>query len=159
MLVCYRFYFRRNTGTNYIIGAPTYLVSPVDFAQNPMSLFVALARYKIKDTYATGQMLEYAMTSMAGKGFQLQELKNLMIATDGRPKVDMCKFILFCMIVTLADLPQTRKFDYTLRLLLLTERQSTLSIPTSSIQWLLLDLTCASNPLSYGLTCVPFVEA
>lgn len=71
-------------------GAPTYLVSPVDFAQNPASLFVALARYKIKDTYATGQMLEYAMSAMAGKGFQLQELKNLMIATDGRPKVDMC---------------------------------------------------------------------
>jgi hypothetical protein len=67
-------------------------VSPVDFAQNPASLFVALARYKIKDTYATGQMLEYAMSAMAGKGFQLQELKNLMIATDGRPKVDMCKY-------------------------------------------------------------------
>lgn len=66
-------------------------MSPVDFAQNPASLFVALARYKIKDTYATGQMLEYAMSAMPGKGFQLQELKNLMIATDGRPKVDMCK--------------------------------------------------------------------
>jgi hypothetical protein len=31
------------------------------------------------------------MSAMPGKGFQLQELKNLMIATDGRPKVDMCK--------------------------------------------------------------------
>ncbi|QKX61911.1 uncharacterized protein TRUGW13939_09067 [Talaromyces rugulosus] len=71
------------------VGAPTYLVSPVDFAQNPMSLFVALSRYKIKDTYATGQMLEYAMSSIAGKGFSLQELKNLMISTDNRPKVDM----------------------------------------------------------------------
>jgi hypothetical protein len=55
-----------------------------------MSLFVTLARYKIKDTYATGQMLEYAMSAMPGKGFQLQELKNLMIATDARPRVDMC---------------------------------------------------------------------
>ncbi|KAL1963640.1 hypothetical protein VTN77DRAFT_7961 [Rasamsonia byssochlamydoides] len=71
------------------VGAPTYLVSPVDFAQNPTSLFVTLARYKIKDTYATSQMLDYAMSAMAGKGFQLQELKNLMISTDGRPRVDM----------------------------------------------------------------------
>ncbi|OJJ45586.1 hypothetical protein ASPZODRAFT_133429 [Penicilliopsis zonata CBS 506.65] len=71
------------------VGAPTYLVSPVDFAQNPMSLFVTLSRYKIKDTYATGQMLDYAMSTMAGKGFQLQELKNLMISAEGRPRVDM----------------------------------------------------------------------
>ncbi|KAJ5901587.1 hypothetical protein N7495_002115 [Penicillium taxi] len=69
------------------IGAPTYLVSPVDFAQNPMTLFVSLSRYKIKDTYATSQMLDYAMSAMAGKGFQLQELKNLMISAEARPRV------------------------------------------------------------------------
>lgn len=74
------------------IGAPTYLVSPVDFAQNPMSLFVTLARYKIKDTYATSQMLDYAMSAMAGKGFQLQELKNLMISSDTRPRPDICMY-------------------------------------------------------------------
>ncbi|KAJ5491055.1 hypothetical protein N7539_002622 [Penicillium diatomitis] len=71
------------------VGAPTYLVSPVDFAQNPMTLFVTLSRYKIKDTYATSQMLDYAMSTMAGKGFQLQELKNLMISAEGRPRVDL----------------------------------------------------------------------
>ncbi|RAK71959.1 putative AMP binding domain protein [Aspergillus fijiensis CBS 313.89] len=71
------------------VGAPTYLVSPVDFAQNPMTLFVTLSRYKIKDTYATAQMLDYAMSAMAGKGFQLQELKNLMISAEGRPRVDI----------------------------------------------------------------------
>ncbi|KAJ6148739.1 hypothetical protein N7497_010721 [Penicillium chrysogenum] len=71
------------------VGAPTYLVSPVDFAQNPMTLFVTLARYKIKDTYATSQMLDYAMSAMAGKGFQLQELKNLMISAEGRPRTDI----------------------------------------------------------------------
>ncbi|EIT81093.1 putative AMP-binding protein [Aspergillus flavus] len=71
------------------VGAPTYLVSPVDFATNPMTLFVTLARYKIKDTYATSQMLDYAMTAMAGKGFQLQELKNLMISAEGRPRIDI----------------------------------------------------------------------
>ena len=81
--------------TNTLTGAPTYLVSPVDFAQNPTSLFVTLARYKIKDTYATALMLDYAVSAMTAKGFQLQELKNLMIATDGRPRVDLCKRLLY----------------------------------------------------------------
>ncbi|KAL4809188.1 hypothetical protein BDV18DRAFT_76531 [Aspergillus unguis] len=71
------------------VGAPTYLVSPVDFAQNPMTLFLALSRYKIKDTYATSQMLDYAISAMPGKGFQLQELKNLMISAEGRPRIDI----------------------------------------------------------------------
>ncbi|KAK9656700.1 putative NRPS-like protein biosynthetic cluster [Aspergillus fumigatus] len=71
------------------VGAPTYLVSPVDFAQNPMTLFVALSRYKIKDTYATSQMLDYAMSVMPAKGFQLQEMKNLMISAEGRPRTDI----------------------------------------------------------------------
>lgn len=76
----------------YSIGAPTYLVSPVDFAQNPMTLFVTLSRYKIKDTYATAQMLDYATSAMPAKGFQLQELKNLMISAEGRPRADICMF-------------------------------------------------------------------
>jgi len=73
------------------IAAPTYLVSPVDFAQNPVSLFLTLSRYKIKDTYATSQMLDHAMSNMVGKGFALHELKNLMIPTDTRPRVDICE--------------------------------------------------------------------
>ncbi|KFA55817.1 hypothetical protein S40293_01876 [Stachybotrys chartarum IBT 40293] len=71
------------------IGTPTYLLSPVEFAQNPMSLFVTLSRYKIKDTYATPQMLDHAMASMPGKGFTMHELKNLMITADGRPRIDV----------------------------------------------------------------------
>ncbi|KAI4210849.1 MAG: hypothetical protein LQ351_006344 [Letrouitia transgressa] len=71
------------------VGAPTYLISPVDFASNPASLFLTLSRYKIKDTYATGQMLDHAMGTMPGKGFALHELKNMMIATEGRPRVDL----------------------------------------------------------------------
>lgn len=71
------------------VGAPTYLVSPVDFASNPQSLFLTLSRYKIKDTYATSQMLDHAMNSMPGKGFNLHELKNMMISTEGRPRVDV----------------------------------------------------------------------
>ncbi|KAI4205990.1 MAG: hypothetical protein LQ346_001369 [Caloplaca aetnensis] len=71
------------------VGAPTYLVSPVDFASNPQSLFLTLSRYKIKDTYATAQMLDFAMSSMPGKGFALHEVKNMMISTEGRPRVDL----------------------------------------------------------------------
>jgi acyl-CoA synthetase (AMP-forming)/AMP-acid ligase II len=70
-------------------GSPTYLISPLDFAQNPTSLFTALSRYKVKDTYATGQMLDFAMSHMQGKGFSLHELKNLMISTEGRPRQDI----------------------------------------------------------------------
>ena len=70
-------------------GSPTYLISPLDFAQNPQCLFHALSRYKVKDTYATAQMLDFAMRSMAGKGFSLHELKNLMITTDTRPRTDI----------------------------------------------------------------------
>lgn len=71
------------------VGAPTYLVSPVEFAQNPVSLFLTLSRYKIKDTYATPQMLDHAMHIMPGKGFTLHELKNMMISSEGRPRVDV----------------------------------------------------------------------
>ncbi|KAF2083943.1 acetyl-CoA synthetase-like protein [Saccharata proteae CBS 121410] len=73
------------------LATPTYLVSPVDFAQNPNILFQTLSRYKIKDTYATSQMLDFAMNSNAGKSTAtaLHELKNLMISTDGRPRVDV----------------------------------------------------------------------
>ncbi|KAL9053625.1 MAG: hypothetical protein Q9162_004653 [Coniocarpon cinnabarinum] len=71
------------------LAAPTYLVSPVDFAQNPGSLFLALSRYKVKDTYATSQMLDHAMSNVSGKSFALYELKNLMISTDTRPRSDV----------------------------------------------------------------------
>ncbi|KFY84271.1 hypothetical protein V500_09440 [Pseudogymnoascus sp. VKM F-4518 (FW-2643)] len=71
------------------VGAPTYLLSPVEFAQNPASLFQTLSRYKIKDTYATPQMLDHAMAMMPGKGFALHELKNMMISSEGRPRVDV----------------------------------------------------------------------
>ncbi|KAL2164025.1 hypothetical protein VTH06DRAFT_3239 [Thermothelomyces fergusii] len=71
------------------IGTPTYLLSPVDFAQNPVSLFLILSRYKIKDTYATPQMLDHAMNLMPGKGFTLHELKNMMISAESRPRIDV----------------------------------------------------------------------
>ncbi|KAK4143901.1 uncharacterized protein C8A04DRAFT_11987 [Dichotomopilus funicola] len=88
---------RSTTGLGFIhtclmgiyIGTPTYLLSPVDFAQNPASLFLILSRYKIKDTYATPQMLDHAMNMMPGKGFTMHELKNMMISADARPRVDV----------------------------------------------------------------------
>lgn len=54
-----------------------------------MSLFLTLSRYKIKDTYATSQMLDHAMANMPGKGFAMHELKNLMIASETRPRNDV----------------------------------------------------------------------
>jgi hypothetical protein len=126
-------YWRSTNSQN--LGAPTYLVSPVDFATNPLSLFLTLARYKIKDTYATGQMLDYAMSSMAGKGFQLHELKNLMISTDGRPRVDVCMchpYLYYLYGVMLTLLLQIRKSVSISLGQVLTEHLSTRSILTSS---------------------------
>ncbi|KAK9369416.1 hypothetical protein V1509DRAFT_620767 [Lipomyces kononenkoae] len=71
------------------VGASTYLISPVDFAANPHLFFLSLARYKVKDTYATQQMLEHAMTIPALRGYNLHETRNLMIAFDGRPSTDL----------------------------------------------------------------------
>lgn len=82
------------------VGAPTYLVSPVDFATNPQSLFVTLSRYKIKDTYATTQMLDYALASMQAKGFSLHEMRNMMISMESRPRIDVCKVSIFKKSVT-----------------------------------------------------------
>ena len=97
------------------VGAPTYLVSPVDFASNPQSLFLTLSRYKIKDTYATGQMLDHAMATMPGKGFTLHELKNMMISTEGRPRVDVCKSsaVNICATKRKANKKQSKGCAYT----------------------------------------------
>ncbi|KAK9260896.1 hypothetical protein V1519DRAFT_447249 [Lipomyces tetrasporus] len=71
------------------VGASTYLISPVDFAANPHLFFLSLSRYKVKDTYATQQMLEHAMTIPSLKGYNLHETRNLMIAFDGRPATEL----------------------------------------------------------------------
>lgn len=71
------------------LAAATYLVSPVDFAMNPNILFQTIARYKIKDTYATAQMLDHAIAHSAGKTSVLHELRNLMISTEQRPRGDV----------------------------------------------------------------------
>jgi len=47
-----------------------------------------MQKYKIKDTYATSQMINHAMTTPA-KNLHLHELKNIMIAFDQRPKTEL----------------------------------------------------------------------
>ncbi|KAF3913870.1 hypothetical protein ABW21_db0203433 [Orbilia brochopaga] len=75
------------------VGASTYLVSPLDFGANPGLLFQTIARYKVKDTYATPQMMDHAVAAAGTKsGFNLNELKNLMISFEARPRQDLCGF-------------------------------------------------------------------
>lgn len=66
------------------LGASTLLVSPVDYANNPLTLWLTLSRYKVKDTYATPQMLQHAYAVMKPKGFSLSEMANIIIAEDAR---------------------------------------------------------------------------
>ncbi|KAG5358114.1 hypothetical protein CJU89_4613 [Yarrowia sp. B02] len=73
------------------LGASTYLVSPIDYTVNPLTLFLAYSRYKVKDVYSTPQMLDYACATLKPKGFSLAETLNMMIAYDGRPRVDLAK--------------------------------------------------------------------
>jgi len=73
------------------VGSTTYILSPVDFAANPGLLLQLIQKYKIKDTYATSQMISHAMT-IPSKPFRLHEVKNIMIAFDQRPKPDLCNF-------------------------------------------------------------------
>lgn len=75
------------------LGASTFLVSPVDFANNPATFFLTLSRYKVKDTYATPQMLDHACNAMKPKGFSLGETKNIMVITEGRPRTDIVKMV------------------------------------------------------------------
>jgi hypothetical protein len=72
------------------VGSTTYILSPVDFAANPALLLQVIQKYKIKDTYATSQMISHAMTTPA-KNFHLHEVKNIMITFDQRPKTELCK--------------------------------------------------------------------
>lgn len=73
------------------LGASTYLVSPIDYTVNPLTLFLAYSRYKVKDVYSTPQMLDYACATLKPKGFSLAETLNMMVAYDGRPRVDLAK--------------------------------------------------------------------
>ncbi|KAK9460002.1 uncharacterized protein V1516DRAFT_475464 [Lipomyces oligophaga] len=78
------------------VGASTYLLSPVDFAASPQLWPLSLARYKVKDTYATPQMVDHAMTGGplkagggGGSSSSLSDLRNVAIPFDSRPRTDL----------------------------------------------------------------------
>lgn len=75
------------------LGTTTYLSSPVNYAENPLSFFLTLARYKVKDVFVTEQMLKYAAIKFSPKGFNLSHLKNMMISTESRVEVDLLRKI------------------------------------------------------------------
>ncbi|EPX74705.1 AMP binding enzyme [Schizosaccharomyces octosporus yFS286] len=66
------------------LGTTTYMLSPLDFANNPLLLFHIISKYKIKDTYATFQTLNYVQNMQPTKWPNLSCLENLMIPHDGR---------------------------------------------------------------------------
>lgn len=66
------------------VGMSTLLVSPVDYANNPSSYFLTASRYKVKDGYATVQMLEHACRASKPRNYSLSELTNLIVPMNGR---------------------------------------------------------------------------
>lgn len=72
------------------LGASTHIVSPIDYTNSPITFFLTLSRYKVKDAYTTPRMLEHAMAKIRPKGFSLEDTKNLIVAFDGRPRTDLC---------------------------------------------------------------------
>ncbi|ODV90605.1 hypothetical protein CANCADRAFT_57077 [Tortispora caseinolytica NRRL Y-17796] len=73
------------------LGVTTYLLSPLDFANTPMLLYLAASRYKVCDLYATPQMIEHSLRSELAKSINLKPLKNFMISYDLRPNLDVYK--------------------------------------------------------------------
>lgn len=85
--------FVQSTLLGVFLGTTTYLCSPVSYAENPLSLFLSLAKYKVKDVFVTEQMLKYAAIKFTPKGFTLATLKNMMISTEGRVEIDLLRKI------------------------------------------------------------------
>lgn len=73
------------------LGASTLIVSPIDYAHNPLTFYLTLSRYKVKDAYSTPQMLDHACATLRPKNFSLADTKNLIVPFDGRPRTDICK--------------------------------------------------------------------
>ena len=76
-----------------LLGTTTYLSSPVSYAENPLQFFLTLAKYKVKDVFVTEQMLKYAAIKFNPKGFNLSNLKNMMISTENRVEIDLLRKI------------------------------------------------------------------
>lgn len=85
--------FLQSSVLGVFLGSTTYLISPVDYSHNPSLFFQALARYKVKDTYVTPQMLKHAVSKSKMKGYDLSSLKNLMVSCEGRPNLELMRSV------------------------------------------------------------------
>ncbi|CAM0138930.1 unnamed protein product [Umbelopsis sp. WA50703] len=71
------------------VGSPTLLMNSTEYFQSSVLFFEWLQRLKVKDTVTTYPLLQYAMnhiTTGEHRRFTLQNIQNMMISTDGRPK-------------------------------------------------------------------------
>lgn len=92
-------FVRHSSGIGFIqtallgvyLDTTTLLCSPVSFAENPLSFFQALQKYRVKDAFATEQVLKYAVAKVTPKGLDLKSLQNMMISTENRVEVDLLK--------------------------------------------------------------------
>ncbi|KAG5437563.1 hypothetical protein PCANB_000991 [Pneumocystis canis] len=75
----------------FYIGVTTYFLPQKDFMINPTILFHSIAKYRVKDTCVTPEILEQVMEATQTKNVCLHELKNLMIPFNSRPQFDYCK--------------------------------------------------------------------
>ncbi|ODQ78152.1 hypothetical protein BABINDRAFT_172329 [Babjeviella inositovora NRRL Y-12698] len=66
------------------LGSTTYLLSPVTFRDYPLSLFMVLSKYKIRDTFVTNNMLMHSVAHVKLGAFKLHGLKNMMVYDEGR---------------------------------------------------------------------------
>ncbi|AOA64313.1 hypothetical protein KP2612_003721 [Komagataella phaffii] len=89
LLACVRHHsgigFVQSSLLGVFVGASTYLVPPMDYSSNPKTLFLALSRYKVTNTFGTDSMLNYAVQRMDTKRVDLGDLKNFMLSYSGRP--------------------------------------------------------------------------
>jgi hypothetical protein len=103
--------------SSFYLGSPTILLNSTEYFQSSVIFFEWLQRlkgelslqvlvhlslfqptdnvaYPVKDTVTNYPLLQYAMnhiTTGEHRRFTLQNVQNMMIATDGRPKPHFCK--------------------------------------------------------------------
>jgi hypothetical protein len=79
-----------------VMGATTIILSPFEYFINPQLFFDAIHKYRIKDTVVTYPMMEWALATMESgdyRSFSLNNLDNLMIMSESRPRIDLRKFL------------------------------------------------------------------
>ena len=111
LIACVRTYngigFFYSTVLGVFMGSFTLLLSPFDYFVNPQLWFDAVHKYRVKDTVVTYPMLEHAMNSMSPmdyRTFSLNNMENLMIVTEERPRLDFGESIS-------CSLPRSQKIE------------------------------------------------